>query len=540
MNQASTSSTDALVVGAGPTGLLLGGALARAGVRPRLVDRRDGTPQESRALAVAARTLEVLDDLGLVPKALARGRPMIAIEAHHGERTVATIEIDDLDSPYPFGLCMPQSDTEEILLEYDDSLGVQPEWGAELVDLEQSDDAVVATLRHQDGSTERVRARYLVGCDGAHSAVRSLSGIEDHGEDLNRTFLLADTNTHWDLHPNHLHAFFNSHGAFAAIPMPEERCWRLFCEYDGPDLGRHPELDVFKRLVAERTPLDPNLFDPRWTTAFHAYQRRAETFKKGRVLLAGDAAHSHSPLGGQGMNTGLQDAYNLAWKLALTLRGKAGDELLESYSHERTRVAEGVLAMTGRATKAITLRGALPRAVRERVISFASQFTGVQQRIGRSLAELSINYRTSPIVRDEWDGKNENTHGQDIPRGGDLVADTFVVTSSGPETIRHVLAGGKHHLLLFVGHVTDAAELAKLRDEARAVLPEHATASVVTRGPLVEIREGVLLDQQGFLHTRYGLDEGPAMLLVRPDHYVGLRSDRHDLDAVRAYFNHLT
>jgi len=346
------TETEVLVVGAGPTGLMLSGLLARAGVRPRLIDRRDSTLQESRALAIGARTLEVFDDIGIAKRALARGRPMIAIEAHDGDRTVATIEIDDVESSFPFGLCLPQYDTEQLLLAYDETYDVRPEWSAELIGLEQFDGRVEAILRHGDGHLERVSARYLVGCDGAHGRVRHHAEIRQHGEDLRKKFLLADVSTKWDLFGNHLHAFFSEYGAFAAIPMPKNKAWRILAEYDGPDAGEHPDLAVFKQIIAQRTPLDPEVFDPVWTTAFNAYQRRAGVFRKGSVLIAGDAAHSHSPIGGQGMNTGLQDAYNLAWKLAMVVKGTAGDSILDTYSHERTSVADAVLSMTGRATKA--------------------------------------------------------------------------------------------------------------------------------------------------------------------------------------------
>jgi 2-polyprenyl-6-methoxyphenol hydroxylase-like FAD-dependent oxidoreductase len=528
--------TEVLVVGAGPTGLLLSGLLARAGVRPRLIERRDSNPQESRALAIVARTLEVFDDIGIAQQVLAQGRPMIAIEAHDGARTVATIEIDDVESPFPFGLCLPQYDTEQLLLAYNETLQVCPEWDTELIGLAQLDGHVEATLRHGDGRLEQLSARYLVGCDGARGEVRHHAEIPQQGRDLRKRFLLADVSTNWDLSGNHLHAFFSKHGAFAAIPMPKNKAWRILAEYDDPGVGEHPDLAVFKQVIAQRTPLDPEVFDPVWTTAFNAYQRRAETFRKGNVLIAGDAAHSHSPIGGQGMNTGLQDAYNLAWKLAMVVNGTAGDSVLDTYSYERTRIADAVLSMTARATTAITLRGAVPRLMRERVVSFVSHFHGPQLQIARSFGELAIEYRNSPLVYDDWSGRTETRLGQPVPRAGDLAPDAFVETSAGVQSIRRVMRGGRHHLLLFAGHVSDAAEAIALGNSVRATLPDYCDASVVTRGPLVDVPGGVLLDQRGQLHTRYGLDEGPATYLVRPDQYIGFRSDRAGVAELKQYF----
>jgi 2-polyprenyl-6-methoxyphenol hydroxylase-like FAD-dependent oxidoreductase len=538
MSDATTA--DVLIAGAGPTGLMLATVLARRGITARLVDKRQNTHQESRALALAARTLEVFDDLGLAEAAIGAGRPMTAVELHHDRQSVASIGLDDVESPFPFGLCLPQCVTEDLLCGHLAGQGVTPEWGVEVTGFAERDDHVEVTLTRADGGTETVRTRWLAGCDGAHSAVRRTAGIGSHGEDLHRQWVLADCSANWDLDGNRLHAFFNDEGAFAAIPLPEENGWRVLCEYEGSSPGPTPPLELVSKLVSERTSLDPRLYACRWTTYFGTRQRRADTFRSGRVFVAGDAAHSHSVIGGQGMNTGLQDAYNLGWKLALVLAGKAGTHVLDSYSHERTRVADGVLRLTGRATKMITFRG-VPASVRKRMAGLVTQLKGVQETVTRGISELAIDYRTSPLVTDRWrHGPEETSWGQPVPHAGDLSPDAHVTASQGIVRLRRALHPGGHTVLVFAGHEADEERLADLRKRARDAVSGYGDARVVTRGPLTAaVPEGVLFDRTGEVHRRYGAEDVRAVHLVRPDHYLGYRDDSHDFARLERHLSGL-
>ncbi|MBZ4016047.1 FAD-dependent monooxygenase [Streptomyces purpurogeneiscleroticus] len=534
---ADAAGPDVLIAGAGPTGLMLAAVLLRHGIQPRLVDKRRAAHDESRALALAARTLEVFDGLGLVDDALAAGRPMVAIELHHNRRSVASLGLDEVESPFPFGLCLPQNITEDLLCNDLVRRGLTPQRGAEVTGFTDHEDHIEVRLQHADGTVEQVRSRWLVGCDGAHSTVRHLAGIADHGKDLERNWILADCSANWDLDGNRLHAFFNDEGAFAAIPLPEQDGWRVLCQYEGPSPGAAPPLELVSRLVQQRTPLDPRLFAPRWTTYFGSRQRRAATFRSGRVLLAGDAAHSHSVIAGQGMNTGLQDAHNLGWKLALVLAGRAGEQLLDTYAHERTRVAAGVLQLTERATKAITFRG-VPAALRQHMAAFATQFKGVQETVTRNISELTIDYRTSPLASDRWrHGAEDGSAGHMVPQAGDLSPDGYLHTASGITRLRRALDQQRHTVLVFVGHEMRPAELRRRREQARAAAAGYGEALLITRGPLSSLPEGVLLDRTGEVHKRYGAEGGPALHVVRPDHYIAYRDDRLDFSRLRSYWS---
>ncbi len=304
-----------LVVGAGPTGLLLAAELVRRGVRTQVVEQATLRPPGSRALAVSGRTLMLLDDLGLAAEAVRRGHPLRQIEVHDtggrqgvGRRagTVVRLPIDRVPSPFPFTLSLPQPQTEDLLRTHATGIGVRVETGVECVAVRQEDDHVVALLRHADGSTRTVLADWLVGCDGAHSQVRSTAGIATHGYDLHETFALGDVVTDWARELAHVQVTFSPTGLVAAFPMPGDRRWRFVADLpDTPDTPgvadrpRDPDLASLQRLLDERLPDPPRLTEALWTSTFRTRQRRAATVRLGRVLLAGDAAHSHSPVGGQ-------------------------------------------------------------------------------------------------------------------------------------------------------------------------------------------------------------------------------------------------
>ncbi|PYC71601.1 hypothetical protein C7C45_11265 [Micromonospora arborensis] len=529
------TTSPVLIVGAGPTGLMLAAELSRHGVQARLVDRRSGPVRESRALAVLMRTLETFDDLGLAGSVVRDGVPIIGIQISDGADEVASVELGKAESPFPFSVALPQSRTEEILLEHTTRLGVEPEWGTEVIAWRGDGDSTSVIMRRADGAEEECTAEWLVACDGAHSMIREAARIGGAGHDLNRTFLLADVRAPWRLPRDRIQVIFGGHGVFAAVPLPRPDGWRLVIDYEGDDvheLGPHPDIEVFRRLVAAETTLDPALSDPLWTTQFTARQQRAERFRSGRTILCGDAAHSHSPVGGQGMNTGLQDAYNLGWKLALVVQGAAGEMLIDSYEQERSNVAKQVLRRTERATKAVTLHSPVSRMMRDGVLHLLDRIRRAEEKVVRSFGGLNIEYRDSPAVLDRWQAA-----GPSGPAPGDVAPDGFLRDRNGYETLRHLLRGPGHRLLLFGGQQQPAA-LAEAADRARAVLGSLGRVFTVVRKPMLDVPAGVFVDQHGDVHRRYGADR-PAMFLIRPDGYLGLRADAHDVTPLREYLDRL-
>jgi 2-polyprenyl-6-methoxyphenol hydroxylase-like FAD-dependent oxidoreductase len=324
-----------LVIGAGPVGLTMASELARRGVSVRIIDKSHAPSQLSKALAVHARTLEVFEQMGAVDAFLTRGFRVSGMTAWlgPGNRT-AEVNLANLDSPYPFVLDIPQSVTEEILIHHLKTFAVEVERQVELLSLAGKDDGVTAVLRHSDGREEIVHTGWVVGCDGAHSTVRHQLGVSFEGTPYPDLFALADVKIHWSLPQDRIQMFLTTDELVAAFPYGEGR-YRLMTSIhptngdEKPPLA--PTLEWFQQVVDSRCGVAATLSDAVWMDTFHSHLRHAKQTRFGRIFLVGDAAHIHSPAGGQGMNTGIQDAYNLAWKLALVAEGSAVQSLLDSY-----------------------------------------------------------------------------------------------------------------------------------------------------------------------------------------------------------------
>jgi 2-polyprenyl-6-methoxyphenol hydroxylase-like FAD-dependent oxidoreductase len=546
--EGSRSAVDALVVGAGPVGLTMAAELARHGVRCRLVDRSPETSNQSKALALWSRSLEMLDDMGAAEAFVAAGRRMRGASIHGGGAVLASVSFEHLDSPYAFALMLPQSETERLLAEHLARAGIRPERGIELVAIEPAPHAVTAVLRHGDGRQERARAAWLLGCDGAHSTVRHGLGVPFAGEAEPNDWMLADVHVDGPLDPDRVSIFFHQEGVLACFPITARR-FRLVGDV-GPARNDAPapqptpaDLD---RLVAERGPAGLRLHDVVWLTRFRIHERKAARYRTGRVFLAGDAAHIHSPAGGQGMNTGMQDAYNLAWKLALVHHGHAPDALLDTYDAERGPIAVGVLRSAAAATRLATLRAPVAQALRNHVASFVASFGPVQQRIAATLAELEVGYPGSPLsVEASWPWGlpwvGGVRPGARLPDAELLSADTHAVTR-----LHHVLRGTAHTVLLLDGLA--AGETAPGRAPAAAPREVAAVADAAADrfGDLVRVvrvvpasarpawRGTVVLDPHGAAHRRLGAQR-PSCYLVRPDGHVGHRSQPADAEALLAH-----
>src|SRR5918995_2471489 len=328
-----------LVVGAGPTGLALAAQLRAFGTGFRIIDRQRDQVHESRALAIQPRTLEVLTGLGIADTLVERGNPAVRLQMHTGTRT-AQLPLFDIgldDTAYPFLLFLSQAETENILATHLVRHGVTVERGIELTGLQQHPNHVTCTLGHIDGGTETADVEYVVGCDGARSTVRHHAGIDFTGSAYPQTFVLADLAAD-GLEPGAAHVYLSPAGMLFFFPLGQPAPWRLLTMRPDPDTPRRPAGDEPAPTLAELQALTDNytsddvrLRDPVWATYFRIQNRHATTYRAGRVFLAGDAAHIHSPAGAQGMNTGIQDAVNLGWKLAQVLRGRADPAVLDTY-----------------------------------------------------------------------------------------------------------------------------------------------------------------------------------------------------------------
>jgi 2-polyprenyl-6-methoxyphenol hydroxylase-like FAD-dependent oxidoreductase len=401
----SAAPVDVLVVGAGPTGLMLANQLVRHGVRPLVVDRHAGPVRETRAIGVQARTLEIYERLGIVEQALALGRRADGVNLWIGGARAARLPFGDIGrglSPFPYLFILGQDDNERLLGERLREQGVDVRWRCELVGLEPHDDRVVATLRGADGRDERVDARWVAGCDGARSAVRELNGIGFPGAPYEHVFFVADVQASGPMTAGELNVYLWRDGFHLFFPMRGERHWRVVGIVPQPLRG-HDELSFDAVVPSVRDEVGGGLAFEHctWFSTYRIHHRRAARFRNGRCFLLGDAAHIHSPVGAQGMNTGLQDAYNLAWKLALVVRGACDAVLLDSYAAEREPVAERLLRTTDRAFTFALSRSGAARFVRTRLLAriaaAALQRDGVRRFAFRTIAQTGIAYPDSAL-----------------------------------------------------------------------------------------------------------------------------------------------
>ena len=369
-----------LITGAGPAGLALAAELTRRGVKPLIIDRQAVGANTSRACVVHARTMEVLEPLGVTQDLLAEGVKIHIFRIRDRNRPLLTIDFSNIPSPYRFTLMIPQNRVEQILLQHLEGLGCNVMRPCELLRFATSAQQIEAQAQI-DGSTQSLRAQWLIGCDGMHSRVRQQSGIAFSGGEYEESFVLADVRMDWPLSRDEVTLFYSPKGLVVVAPLPDER-FRIVATVDeAPEV---PSLDFMQEVIDARGPTtNPGrIRDVAWSSRFHIHHRVAQSPRKGRVLLCGDAAHVHSPAGGQGMNTGIQDSVSLAEALTGTLAD--GDEArLDAWAAQRHRVARDVVALTDRMTRVATMKSPTGKALRNVAVMFAGHLPPVRAAVAR-------------------------------------------------------------------------------------------------------------------------------------------------------------
>ena len=411
-------NTQVLITGAGPVGLTMAIELARYGVPLRIVDKAVQRTDKSKALVLWSRSLELLERAGCSAALVSAGHKVLAANIVAGDQRVGRIDITRVDSPYPYALMLPQSDTERLLEAHLNRLGVVVERQAELIGFTDRGADVTATLRHGDGREEHLTTGWLIGCDGAHSAVRHGLGLPFVGDTLKSDWVLADVHiAGLDTPDSELAIYWHEEGVLALFPIAPGR-YRVIANV-GDSHGSHPvdpTLAQIQDIVQRRGPGHLVVKDPFWLSGFRINERKVKDYRRGRVFVAGDAAHVHSPAGGQGMNTGMQDAFNLAWKLALVCRGTcAGNMLLDSYGDERGPIAEQVLADSGRLTALVEIRNHTVQKLRNLLGGFLLGLAPVGRHMASTITEVSVGYTHSLLAGPDAPGHNGPVAGQRVP-----------------------------------------------------------------------------------------------------------------------------
>lgn len=395
----SKNKPQILIAGAGPVGLTAAAELARYGVSVRIIDQAPQRTDKSKALVLWSRTLELLDRTGCTPAFLAAGMKVHAANIVAGNELLAHLSLSNVASQYNYALMLPQSDTERLLDEHLGRLGVTVERNIELTGFTNDPKGVEAVLRRADGSEEFAEAEWLLACDGARSVIRHGLGLSFTGETLPSDWILADCHLRGYPFPeSEIGIYWHQDGAFAVFPISPGR-FRVIADVpaSGADHPPAPSLDQVQALIDQRGPPGCRASDPIWLSTFRINERKVDSYRSGRVLLLGDAAHVHSPAGGQGMNTGMQDAFNLAWKLALVCAKTCPEHLLDSYSVERSAVGDSVLKAAGRLTTLATLKNHGIQAIRNRVAHLAFGLAPVRHAMAQNMSEICIGYPDSPL-----------------------------------------------------------------------------------------------------------------------------------------------
>ena len=417
--QHSAVDTDVLIVGAGPVGLFLANECARRGLRWRLIEARASQSEHSKALAIFPRTLEIFDMAGVVAPFLEAANRVTAVAVIAHGRRLAHMRFAPEESPYSFIAMVPQNVTEKLLADELRRRGGDIHYETTFVSAEQRDGHVNVTLDRK-GEAASLTASILVGCDGAHSAVRHTLGLPLEGGEYRDSFMLADVETNNALPADELQLCPSELGPLAIFPMSAERR-RIVATVDQAE-GEAPSLELVRKVLGERAPSGIEAHSLHWSSYFRIHHRNVARMRTGRIFIAGDAAHIHSPFGGQGMNTGLHDAWNLAWKLDLFLRGNGNDGLLDSYGAERLPVIKEVIHTTDMLTKVMGTPNKLAQVLRDTFIPMVSRLAPFQHAFVQKLSELGIAYGGSPIV--EGPGTR---YFDDSMRGGSGIGSRFLL-----------------------------------------------------------------------------------------------------------------
>jgi 2-polyprenyl-6-methoxyphenol hydroxylase-like FAD-dependent oxidoreductase len=510
--------TDVLIIGAGPTGLALACQFVRFGVDFVIVEKSEGVTPYSKAIGVHARTLEIYEQMDLAEPAVTQGTIAGKVRMLVDGEVKAELELSTLGeglSSYPFVLMLEQSKNERLLYDYLRSHGKDVLWNSELQSFSHDATGVTATVATPSGESQEITAKFLVGCDGAKSRVRRALDLDFSGSTFERVFYVADTQVDWQLPHDSLHVCLQKDSLLIFFPLKGEKRYRIvgtFPEEFAKDEGEILYEEIEQR-IKQQAKLDLDIHDVEWFSTYKVHTRHVSTFSVGRCYLAGDAAHIHSPAGAQGMNTGIQDGYNLAWKMALALQPHADEKVLESYNEERLANAKNLLETTDRIFQlgagSEWPLGFLRMNVLPAVARFILGLDTVKKFIFPRLSQIGINYREGSLSRHDGDEDFKIKAGDRMPY--------FLIDG---RSIYERLREPKFHFIVFGNAGSDGDSL----------------AAAVKESGLVDFN---LIELTGQIKEIFGTED-PFCVLLRPDNYLALISREISQHLVKDYLSRLS
>jgi 2-polyprenyl-6-methoxyphenol hydroxylase-like FAD-dependent oxidoreductase len=520
------ASLQALVIGAGPTGMTAAIELKRMGVEVRLVEHAAEPSTTSRALVVQARTLELFAQRGMLQPMLDKGNPASYVRVFGDGKELFKMDFAHNGTDFPYMLMIPQSDTEQVLRDELAKLDVAIEWRVEYAALAMADHdkPVTVTLRHKD-RVEEVQCEYLIDCEGAHSITRTTLGLEFEGKTRSENYVLGDIHIDGGPSEKELTIFSSEHGFMGMFPMQGGR-FRLIASHPLSDskAGGEPTLDEIQTIYNQRSHIPGRFHDMVWSSYFRINSRMIHQLQRGRVFLGGDSAHIHSPAGGQGMNTGIQDMVNLGWKLAMVIHGKASPKLLDTYTADRVPVIAGVLEGTEGLTDAIGTQSGAGRFALEHLAPWLTSTNVVQANATKRMSQVLFDYRKSPLSKTEHAGGSLHA-GDRVPNlavariGGDG-------KTSAPAEPNKLQAFLRTDMLTLLFANLDDADL--LHAEVREKL---AAWKEIIRS----VRIAPLADEVASFEDLFG--KKPAIVLVRPDGYAAFVGGGDSVGALADYLS---
>jgi len=508
-----STKTDVIISGAGPTGLALACQFIRYGVDFIIIDKKDGVTPYSKALGVHARTLEIYEQIDLAKPAISQGTPAGKVRMLERGEVLGELNLSNVGeglSAYPFLLVFEQSRNEQLMYDWLRAHDRDVKWETELIDFTQNDASVSATIKGSDGQMQNIEAGYLVGCDGPHSLVRHNLGLAFAGSTFERLFYVADVHIDWKFTHDALTVCIAPHSLVAFFPMPGEKRWRIVGSF--PEGVMKNEQDVVYEEIEEQirkeAQLDLEITGVDWFSTYKVHTRHVDRFSEGRCFVAGDAAHIHTPAGGQGMNTGIQDGYNLAWKLAMVLKHSAHESLLATYNEERLPNAKRLTETTDRMFNLAAGNDWFVSLIRNTIFppmaKYILSIDAIRKRFFIMISQIGISYRDCSLSSHDEDDDFEVKAGDRMPY--------FVIDG---QSIFDKLHAPKFHLLSFSDGQTNPAQLKStdILDTETIALYPHVTET-------------------------FGVSKSFSILL-RPDNHIALITKDQSLRTVTNYLERI-